>query len=101
MTGMENLMRSMLKAMGFNPEELQQGVHGFMTDVFNRLNQYGDRMTRLETLLASIDKKLDELLGVNHGQPKSNGRLISVDDAPVIEHSSGSENDHDGTGPIA
>ena len=100
-TGMEALMGSLLKSMGFDPAKLQGDIGAFVSDVYARLEAFDKRMTAQEDILSDI-RGLLRILTSNHVDADDTGAIRNVgpiiDAEPARDFGHGAGADH-GSGP--
>lgn len=63
--GMEMMLTSLIKAVGFNPEELQKTAQGFATEIFTKIAEFDVRMSAQETRIDELATDIRELTRVN------------------------------------
>ncbi len=55
MNGIETMIKTLLKAMGFDPNQFIEGMQGFMSGVQGTLKTCMDKLSHLEASLARIE----------------------------------------------
>ena len=65
MNAMETMIRTIIKAMGLNPEALMQQMSDFMEAVSGTLRRVDATMTRIETRVMEANEKLDRITPAN------------------------------------
>lgn len=79
-SGMEAMMNALFRSMGFNPQEVMNGVGEFMQTVYNRLEEFDRRMTALETLCREIRDHQKGVEIVGQSDRPGNGADIHATD---------------------
>lgn len=93
-SGPEALLKSLFRAMGFDPAEMATGLQQFITDVYTRLDDFDKRMTAQEILMRQIVEKLDGQHREQRGEI-IDGNVVQFA-AGIISISSSDENGTDG-----
>jgi hypothetical protein len=66
--GVETLLKSLLNAMGFNPEEFIGGMSAFVNGTQTKLADFDRRLTALETAAVRVEEKIDLILAYQKGK---------------------------------
>ena len=61
MSGMEKMMQTLLKSMGFDPVELANNVGGFMAMIQQKLTEFDARTTAMENQMLAMTQALQAL----------------------------------------
>jgi hypothetical protein len=83
-SGMEMMMSSLVKAIGFDPKQLQENVETFVSDVYRNLAAFDARMTALELQIARLIE-LNEAVLRAHGSHPEQGLHNVRTPGPVID----------------
>lgn len=67
-SGVEMMVQSMLRAMGFDPAKLQSELQGFMEWTHSTMEDYNSRIAAIEKTSQRVEEKLDLLLFYQEGK---------------------------------
>lgn len=93
MTGIEMLLKPMLKAMGFDPESFLKGIAEMQAFVFDNIDDLKASRDRLQEQLDRIEAKIDAIAGSGVITDHHPNRLAFDTDAANLPGNSGVQPD--------
>ena len=61
MNGMETMLKTLLKAMGFNPNEFLQGMQTFLDNGMSRLAAMETKLNDMHVIMARVDDRTAQM----------------------------------------
>ena len=85
MSGTEMMVKTLLKAIGFDPQEFIGGLQGFIGDVYKKMDDFDKRFSVYEENQRQIIAMLEELTG----RDQTNGsNVVPITDGSRLDQTS-------------